>query len=130
MASFIYSLLYGYRLRTGDEPELREAKTVLAEYERTAKPGAYLVDAFPALNYLPKPFAPWKNKADQLYEQQARLHLGNLAQALRQEGPNIAKLMHASREAKGMTEVELAFSVGVVSGFFYPEIHALTSENS
>lgn len=108
MASFIYSLLYGYRLRTGDEPELREAKKVLAEYEQTAKPGAYLVDAFPALNYLPRALAPWKDKAEQLYEQQANLHLGNLSKALEQEGPNVAKLMHASREAKEMTEVELA----------------------
>lgn len=117
MASFIYSLLYGYRLQTGDEPELREAKKVLEEYEQTAKPGAYLVDAFPALNYLPRPFAPWKDKADQLYEQQANLHLGNLAKALQQEETNVAKLMHLSQEAKNMTEVELAFSVGVVSGF-------------
>ncbi|RMZ12579.1 hypothetical protein D0860_02917 [Hortaea werneckii] len=116
MASFIYSLLYGYRLRTGNERELREAKRVLAEYEQTAKPGAYLVDAFPALNCLPRPFAPWKDKADQLYEQQANLHLGNLAKALQQEGPNVAKLMHLSQEAKNMTEVEVAFSVGVVSG--------------
>ncbi|KAI6858280.1 hypothetical protein KC323_g7052 [Hortaea werneckii] len=115
MASFIYSLLYGYRLRTGNEPELREAKRVLAEYEQTAKPGAYLVDAFPALNYLPRPFAPWKDKADQLYEQQANLHLGNLAKALQQEETNVAKLMHLSQEAKNMTEVELAFSVGVLA---------------
>ncbi|KAI7547780.1 hypothetical protein KC331_g4808 [Hortaea werneckii] len=115
MASFIYCLLYGYRLRTGDEPELREAKRVLAEYEQTAKPGAYLVDAFPALNYLPRPLAPWQGKAEQLYEQQANLHLGNLAKALQQEGPNVTKLMYASREAKEMTEVELAFSVGVLA---------------
>ncbi|RMY55612.1 hypothetical protein D0864_13769 [Hortaea werneckii] len=98
-----------------DEPELREAKRVLAEYEQTAKPGAYLVDAFPVLNYLPRPFAPWKDKADQLYEQQANLHLGNLAKALQQEETNVAKLMHASQEAKDMTEVELAFSVGVLA---------------
>ncbi|KAI7239248.1 hypothetical protein KC330_g2067 [Hortaea werneckii] len=115
MASFIYSLLYGFRLQAGDEPELHEAKRVLAEYEQTAKPGAYLVDAFPALNYLPRPFAPWKNKADQLFEQQANLHLGNLSRALQQEEPNVAKLMHTSREAKDMTEVELAFSVGVLA---------------
>ncbi|KAI7325860.1 hypothetical protein KC315_g7730 [Hortaea werneckii] len=115
MASFIYSLLYGYHLQTGDEPELREAKKVLAEYEQTAKPGAYLVDAFPALNYLPRPLAPWKNKAEQLYEQQANLHLGNLSKALQQERPNVVKLMHASQEAKEMTEVELAFSVGVLA---------------
>lgn len=130
MASFIYSLLYSYRLQTGDEPELREAKRVLAEYEQTAKPGAYVVDAFPALNYLPRPFAPWKNKADQLFEQQANLHLDNLAKALQQEGPNVAKLMHASREAKEMTEVELAFSVGVVSGFCHRDTQGLTSGNS
>ncbi|KAI6893073.1 hypothetical protein KC318_g13387 [Hortaea werneckii] len=98
-----------------DEPELREAKKVLAEYEQTAKPGAYLVDAFPALNYLPRPLAPWKNKAEQLYEQQANLHLGNLSKALQQERPNVVKLMHASQEAKEMTEVELAFSVGVLA---------------
>ncbi|KAI7195194.1 hypothetical protein KC316_g5923 [Hortaea werneckii] len=115
MASFIYSLLYGYGLQTADEPELREAKRVLAEYEQTAKPGAYLVDAFPALNYLPRPLAPWKYKAEQLYEQQANLHLGNLSWALQQEGPNVAKLMHTSREAKDMTEAELAFSVGVLA---------------
>ncbi|KAI7216887.1 hypothetical protein KC333_g4590 [Hortaea werneckii] len=88
---------------------------VLAEYEQTAKPGAYLVDAIPALNYLPRPLAPWKNKAEQLFEQQANLHLGNLSKALQQEGPNVAKLMYASREAKEMTEVELAFSVGVLA---------------
>ncbi|KAK4233340.1 Fumitremorgin C synthase [Achaetomium macrosporum] len=66
MASFIYCVNYGYRLKTGYEQELMDGKRVQAEFARTGQVGAYLVDSFPSLNYLPKALAPWKKEAEEL----------------------------------------------------------------
>ncbi|KAL2136472.1 hypothetical protein VTI74DRAFT_3491 [Chaetomium olivicolor] len=85
MASFIYSLNYGYRLRTGYEKELMDGKKVQVEFARTGQVGAYHVDSFPSLNYLLRFLAPWKRDADELYELERQLHVGNLDKSLTSE---------------------------------------------
>lgn len=74
MASTIYCLNYGYRLQTGCDKELMDGKRV--------KVGAYIVDSFPSLNYLPMFLAPWKKEGKELFELERQLHVGNLKKGL------------------------------------------------
>ncbi|KAF9775973.1 hypothetical protein IL306_005892 [Fusarium sp. DS 682] len=115
MASFIYCLNYGYRLITGYEKELLDGKKVQAEFARTGQVGAYIVDSFPSLNYLPKFLAPWKKEAEGLWELERSLHVGNLKKGLSNPGWNFSKHMQASAEAKDMSEEELAFDLGILA---------------
>ncbi|KAB5551056.1 cytochrome P450 [Coniochaeta sp. 2T2.1] len=115
MASTIYCLNYGYRLKTGYEKELVDAKSVQAEFARTGQVGAYIVDSLPSLNYLPKFLAPWKKEAEGLYELERQLHVGNLETGLGNTGWNFAKHMKVSPEGKDMGVEELAFDLGILS---------------
>ncbi|KAL2753849.1 hypothetical protein ACRALDRAFT_1081130 [Sodiomyces alcalophilus JCM 7366] len=115
MASFIYCVNYGYRLKTGYEQSLLDGQHVQAEFARTGQVGAYLVDSFPWLNYLPRFLAPWKKEADDLYELECQLHVGNLDRGLRSSGWNFSKHMKDSNEAKDMSQVELAFDLGILA---------------
>ena len=115
MASTIYCLNYGYRLKTGYEKELMDGKRVQAEFARTGQMGAYLVDSFPSLNHLPKPLAPWKKEAEGLYELERQLHVGNLEKGLSNPGWNFSKYMKASPESQDMSKEELAFDLGILA---------------
>ncbi|KAH6884509.1 cytochrome P450 [Thelonectria olida] len=115
MASTIYCLNYGYRLKTGYEKALQDAKAVQAAFARTAEVGAYIVDAFPSLNRLPRCLAPWKREADELYELERQLHVGNLDKGLSSRGWNFSKHMKDSPEAQEMGKEELAFDLGILS---------------
>ncbi|CBF78459.1 hypothetical protein AN7399.2 [Aspergillus nidulans FGSC A4] len=115
MASTIYCLNYGYRLQTGYEKELMDGKKVQAEFARTGQVGAYLVDSFPSLNYLPKFLAPWKKEGEGLYELERQLHVGNLKKGLSNRGWNFTKYMKDSPEAVTMPEEELAFDLGILA---------------
>ena len=115
MASTIYCLNYGYRLKTGYEKELIDGKKVQAEFARTGQVGAYIVDSFPSLNYLPRFLAPWKREAEGLYELERQLHVGNLEKGLRSKGWNFTKFMSKSEEAKDMGVEELAFDLGILA---------------
>lgn len=115
MGSFIYCILYGYRFKTGQEKELRDAQRCLSEFVEAARVGSHIVDVMPLLNYLPKPLAPWKRKAEELYDLEANLHIANLRKGLENPGWNFSKSMNASKEAEDMSEVELAYDLGIVS---------------
>ena len=115
MASTIYCLIYGYRLKTGYEKELVDGQNVQAGINRTAQQGAYIVDSFPSLNHLPRFLAPWKREAEGLYELERQLHVGNLEKGLADKGWNFSKFMSKSNEAKDMGTEELAFDLGVLS---------------
>lgn len=115
--SFIYALAYGYRLRTGREQALEDAKRVQDEVSQNgALGGAHLVDAFPWLNRLPARLAPWRAEAEALYRLERDLHLGNMAEGMRRPGWNFTKhYARDCREAEGMAPVEVAFDLGIVA---------------
>lgn len=122
-ASFIYSLAYGYRLQTGREKALEDARHVQEEMSKNGALGANLVDSFPSLNRLPACLAPWKKTAEDLHRLECRLHLGNMDKGLGSAGWNFSKHYHAGaaggggdcREAEGMSRVEIAFDLGILA---------------
>jgi len=116
MASFIYSLAYGYRLETGREEAFEDAKRVQAEFKKTGIVGAYIVDTLPVLNKLPAFLAPWKKKAEELYHLEENLHMGNMRRGLESPGWNFSKhYFNDSPEARGMPKVEVAFDLGIIA---------------
>lgn len=115
MASAIYCLNYGYRLKTGLEKELIDAKRVQAEFARTGQVGAYIVDSFPSLNCLLRLLAPWKKEGEELYELERQLHVGNLEKGLRNRSWNFARHMKGTPEADDMPTEELAFDLGILA---------------
>ncbi|KAK0383012.1 hypothetical protein NLU13_8928 [Sarocladium strictum] len=115
MASTIYCLNYGYRLKTGYEQALLDGKRVQAEFARTGQVGAYIVDSLPWLNMLPKFLAPWKREGEELYELEGKLHVGNLERGLAHKGWNFSQFMKASTESQDMGTEELAFDLGILA---------------
>lgn len=115
MASTIYCLNYGYRLKSGYEQALMDGKRVQAEFARTGQVGAYIVDSIPWLNHLPAFLAPWKKEGAELFELERQLHVGNLEKGLKHNGWNFTQFMQASKEAEDMEKVELAFDLGILA---------------
>lgn len=116
-ASAIYALIYGFRLLTGKEWELKRAHDVQAEFSQLVRVGAYIVDTFPILNDLPLPtfLSPWKKDAASHFEAQKSLHMENLERGIQSPGYNFSKEMRQSVESIGMPDVELAFDLGIVA---------------
>lgn len=116
-ASIIYSLFYGHRVRTAQDPILLDAHKVNHEFDQLAQVGKYLADSFPLLNKLPEFFAPWKTEAAGHWQRQRKLHLGNLQRGFDGKGWNFAKQMQRAIDAQGigMPEVELALDIGIMA---------------
>ncbi|EXJ54110.1 hypothetical protein A1O7_09447 [Cladophialophora yegresii CBS 114405] len=65
-AAVVLRLCYGKTVDTGDEQYVRDILHITHTVERTASPGAYLVDTFPVLMWLPAWLAPFKQEAARL----------------------------------------------------------------
>ncbi len=76
----IMRLAYGKTIETGDEPYIQDALKVVHTVERVASPGAYLVDTFPCLMYLPSWLAPFKREAASLHDFEITLFRGLLSE--------------------------------------------------
>lgn len=114
-ASVAYSLVFGFRIITGQEEELRKAHQVQRNFLEAMKQGAWMVDLFPFLNRLPVALAPWKRTAQKWFEFESALHRSNMAKALASSSWNWTKALKTSREAQGMDDLEIAFDAGVLS---------------
>jgi cytochrome P450 len=66
-AAVVMRLCYGKTVETGDEQYVRDILQIVHNVERVASPGAYLVDTFPILMYLPAWLAPFKREAARLH---------------------------------------------------------------
>lgn len=61
-------LSYGYVVKDGADPLVDLADTAMEQFASAASPGAYLVDVFPALQYVPAWFPGAKfRKTAELY---------------------------------------------------------------
>ncbi|KAL6248757.1 hypothetical protein RBB50_003819 [Rhinocladiella similis] len=113
-SSLIFALAYGRRLARGDEPEIKAIDQVMENFLYAARVGTWIVDALPALNYLPKPLSPWKRLGDRLHEFEAKLSIDNLEQGRRARSWNWSKLVSGMKEGQSMSLKELAYDVGII----------------
>ncbi|KAF2179947.1 cytochrome P450 [Zopfia rhizophila CBS 207.26] len=83
-SGLIFRLAFGKTIKTGNEELVGRILKIVHAVERVASPGAYLVDSFPSLMYLPRFVAPFKRELTQLHEQELMLFRG-LMEDVREE---------------------------------------------
>ncbi|KAF2748564.1 cytochrome P450 [Sporormia fimetaria CBS 119925] len=113
-ASIVYTTTSGLRILTGHEWQIETSHECLQNIIKAGQVGAWIVDALPWLNVLPKALAPWKKTADAWHDKWDKLHMTNYHDALQRPGWNWAKCFTQSNEASQMTETELAWSLGML----------------
>jgi len=74
-AGFSIRVGFGKAMETGRESFIQTLIEILRELERTASPGAYLVDYLPILMYLPEWLAPFKKEGRKLRERERNFYL-------------------------------------------------------
>ena len=119
-SGIIMRLNYGKPVETGEELYLKRIIRVARHVERIASPGAYLVDTFPSLLWLPKWLAPFKQEADALHKEELSLFKGLLLEVReemqRGRAPKcFARMFLEKQEEFGLSDAEGAYVLG---GFF------------
>lgn len=134
--SIIMTNIFGTRVKSMDHPDVRNAVKSQSILRRTSTPGAYLVDEFPPLAYLPKWLRPGISDARKAAAQILDLKM-ELWRRLK-VGVESGKLPHCygrtiyegqqSWHAQGLTEQHLAWlSSGLVEAGFETSAATLNS---
>lgn len=113
-ASIVYTMIFGLRLETGKESQFETSKVNVEHLVKAGQVGAWIVDTLPFLNYLPTPLAPWKRQAEEWYQPITLSAKTNLDEALHRPGWNWAKDFINSKEAREMTELEVAWDLDII----------------
>lgn len=113
-SSLIYALAYGKRLETTNLPEAKEVEQIMEGFLYAARVGTWIVDALPALNLLPNWMAPWKIQGENLHKFEAQIMSKNLEKGRVAEGWNWTKQVLSMKESKEMSQLELAYDVGII----------------
>ena len=77
-SGLIFRLGFGKVMKEHNDPLLKRLFTELHHVERVASPGAYLVDTFPILMYLPDWLAPFKRELKALHAEELDIMRGIL----------------------------------------------------
>lgn len=112
-SSIIMRLTYGKSVETGEEESFKSVLRCGHEFERYASPGAYLVDVFPLLLWLPKWLAPFKQEAERLRAEVTGLFRSFLSDATAaKKGENFSQAWLATQDQYQFTFDEAAFAMG------------------
>ncbi|KAL7908167.1 cytochrome P450 [Trichoderma velutinum] len=118
-AAVILRLAYGKTIETGDEKVVREILEVVHTVERVASPGAYLVDIFPMLMWLPKWLAPFKREGERLHRRELNLFRQNLDDvradiAKGSHTPSFCRSWLEKEQLTGLNNDEAAYVIGTM----------------
>ncbi len=87
-ASVIITITYGHRIKDWDDPLVKRIYTVINNLQNFSTPGAWLVDSFPVLQYLPQWMTGnWRSYGQKCYEHDSAHYLKlwrNLKQEVRE----------------------------------------------
>jgi cytochrome P450 len=114
----IMRLAYGKGYE-GNEDDVRKALQVVHTVERVASPGAYLVDSFPLLMYLPEWLAPFKREAKRLHEFELTFFRSLLAEvrhkmARGSSAPCFARSFLEKQDSYNLSDDEGAYVLGTL----------------
>ena len=112
-SSTIYALAYGKRLEQAHMKEAEEIEQIMVGFLGAARVGTWLVDAIPALRYLPAWLAPFKRYGEKLHSFEAKVYARNLEEGQRRTGWNWSKHVMSIKEGQVMPALELAYDVGI-----------------
>src|ERR1700742_3040253 len=115
----VLRLGYGKTIETGDEQYARDVLKVVHTFERLASPGAYLVDTFPILMYLPTWLAPFKREGARLHDFEItffRNLLFDVREKMKAEKapPCFARLFLEKQQEFGLSDDEGAYMIGTL----------------
>ncbi|KAK7696852.1 hypothetical protein SLS64_014137 [Diaporthe eres] len=114
-ASMSYTLLYGFRVETGEEPVMADAQVIEDHFARAMRPGVWPCDLIPALNYLPAWLAPWKRTAEEWYRFEREHHMRGNARGRASRAWNWTKALAGSKAAARLSPESLAYDAGVLN---------------
>ena len=117
-SSVIIRLNYGKTIITGKEIYLRRIIQIAHNVERVATLGAYLVDTFPSLLWLPKWLAPFKREGEALHQEELSVFKGLLLEVKEQMQQGcaptcFAKTFFENQHEYGLSDEEGAYALGV-----------------
>lgn len=120
-AAVVMRLCYGKTVETGHEQYMRDVLKIVHTLERVASPGAYLVDTFPSLMYLPTWLAPFKQEAARLHDFEINTFRGLLLEVRDKmskgdkKAPKCWTRTYFEREAEfGLSVNEAAYAIGTL----------------
>ncbi|KAL1851749.1 hypothetical protein Daus18300_012434 [Diaporthe australafricana] len=114
-ASMSYMLIYGFRIETGQERELRDGHIIEDNFARSMVPGAWPCDVVPLLNYLPAWLAPWKRTAEEWYQFERAHHMRSNVRGHASRAWNWAKALTGTKEGRRLNQESLAYDAGILN---------------
>ncbi|RPA93343.1 cytochrome P450, partial [Choiromyces venosus 120613-1] len=113
-ASLMFTLCYGKRMVTGQESDVVELDKMVRNFVQAGEVGRGIVEAFPILEWLPKCVAGWKREGEAGFDVARTIYLANYREAKVREGENWVKKVQGASYVETLSELEVAFSVGVL----------------
>jgi len=122
-SGLIFRIGYGKTVETGDEDYVRRIYQIDHTVERVASPGAYLVDTFTWLKYLPSFLAPFKREAQKLHDNEIDLFrslLMDVKSEMRRDGTMnatttcFARTFWENQDEYGLSVDEAAYVIGTL----------------
>ncbi|KAJ5986380.1 hypothetical protein N7451_010745 [Penicillium sp. IBT 35674x] len=112
--STIFTLAYGQRVPDIENEIIRQLDAIASTLAKNLQRPSYLiVEAFPVLDYLPRPLAPWKRMGDKLFKESSELFIKLFRGGLATKSWNWAKEVSQMNDAKfSLSIVELSFVLG------------------
>lgn len=119
--SVIMRLAYGRAVITKNNAQLNTILGMAHDIERAVSPGAYLVDSFPLLMWLPTWLAPFKREAQKLYIKHTGLitELHDRVRAEMDAGmapPSFTRTFLEKKDEFGLSDQEAAYLIATLFG--------------
>jgi cytochrome P450 len=75
-ASVIMLVTYGYRIPSWEDPLIKKIYTVLENFTEMTAPGAYAIDSFPSLTFLPERLlGNWRTHGKRAFDHDSKVYL-------------------------------------------------------
>jgi cytochrome P450 len=112
---------HNFTSRNDEKFQVRSIQDRMANVERFAAPGKYLVELFPWLLYLPKPLAPFKQEADRLHKVEWAYFSGLLSEAVKkfeagipEDPPSFARCWLQADDRWQLSFDEMVYVIGTL----------------
>ena len=118
-ASVITTVTYGKRIATWDDPLPKKIYAVMGNMQKVASPGAWMVDTFPSIRYLPQQFfGNWRSFGEAVHKHDAAVYLDLWETLKREVAAGTAKacfckdFLLSEPEKVGIDNLQAAYQAG------------------
>jgi cytochrome P450 len=111
-----FALSYGKRMEQVNEPEVLQLESLLRNFLSTTQPGHWIVDAIPALRYLPYPLCHWKQAAKDIGKDMTDIFLSYMSDALERQTWSWSRVLAQQETLQTFSRKELAYIIGEMYG--------------